>query len=298
MITCKAPETADEFEQYYQLRWAILRQPWQQPQGSERDHLEDQSCHRMLVDEHHNVIAVARLHKTSQHQAQIRYMAVDESYQGKGYGKMLLLALEQEAARQGVREITLNAREPALRFYQSLAYQNCGFSHLLYEQIRHFSMKKTLTPATEHLLALAQTLQQTWHQTMPLSKAMNMEVNYYNQLALQCSCDYAFNQNIHHTMFAGSIYTLATLSGWGWLYLQLAQEKLTGDIVLADADIQYLTPINGPAYSYLDTDMVVGNIAVIKRNKKARFTVKVAIYCGDKIAATFEGQYAILPKNH
>ena len=86
----KAPQTLEEFEKYYQLRWQILRQPWQQPLGSEQDQFEDQACHRMLTNDQNHIIAVGRFHKTSQHQAQIRYMAVSNSYQGTGLGSQLL----------------------------------------------------------------------------------------------------------------------------------------------------------------------------------------------------------------
>ena len=51
MNTCKAPQTSEEFEQYYQLRWEILRQPWHKALGSEQDELEQQSIHRMILDE-------------------------------------------------------------------------------------------------------------------------------------------------------------------------------------------------------------------------------------------------------
>ena len=36
----RPPETAEEFDAYYNLRWMVLRAPWNQPTGSEKDEYE------------------------------------------------------------------------------------------------------------------------------------------------------------------------------------------------------------------------------------------------------------------
>ena len=36
-ITVIEPQTPEEFKQYYNLRFEILRKPWGQPKSSERD---------------------------------------------------------------------------------------------------------------------------------------------------------------------------------------------------------------------------------------------------------------------
>ena len=76
MYKCRAPKNKAELAQYYHLRWQVLRQPWQQPKGSEKDDLEAQSYHRVIVDDMDNIVGVGRLHKSSQYEAQIRYMAI------------------------------------------------------------------------------------------------------------------------------------------------------------------------------------------------------------------------------
>jgi len=144
MANSITPMTQQEFERYYQFRWKMLRQPWQQPLGSEQDSLEQQSVHRMMVNHEQQVVAVGRLHKVSERQAQIRYMAVDNDYQGQGLGKKIIQALEAEACRQGLTSITLNARESAVSFYENSGYQVKGFSHLLYDELRHITMTKEL----------------------------------------------------------------------------------------------------------------------------------------------------------
>jgi len=297
MFNCKAPQSLEEFEKYYQLRWKILRKPWQQPLDSEQDDLEQQACHRMLVDQQNNILAVARLHKTNQHQAQIRYMAVAENQQGLGLGKQLIQALEDEASKQGITEISLNAREQALKFYQKQGYQQFNFAHQLYGEVNHYVMKKSLPAHVNHQTKLAQQLQTIWHDTIPLSKAMNIELSFYDKHTLITSCEPNFNKNLHNTMFAGSIYTLATLTGWGWVYMQLEQTilPLPTDIVLAEGKIRYLAPITGIAHARTTLNLVTDNIEVLQQGKKARFTIKVEVCNGDNIAAIFEGLYVAIP---
>ncbi len=288
------PQSAQEFQDYYQCRWKILRQPWQQPLGSEQDELEQQASHRMIII-NEQVAAVGRLHKTSQTQAQIRYMAVDDVFQGQGLGKQMVELLEIAASQQGVEQVNLKARENAVIFYQKLGYQNQGFSHLLYDEIRHFTMTKDIEVLAPHQQKLAQELQGTWHKTIPMSKAMQLNISYYDKNSLITHCDPAFNQNLHQTMFAGSIYTHATLTGWGWVYLQLKEEHLNGDIVLADANIRYLSPIKGPACAITSAEQAKGKLTALKKGKKARFTVSVNVMSGDKVAAIFNGVYVVLP---
>lgn len=301
MNTLIAPKTADEFAQYYHLRWKILRKPWQQPRGSEQDEQEKYAIHRMIITEEGNVLAVGRLEKVTGQQGKIRYMAVDESTQGQGLGQQIISELEAQAIKLGMTKICLNARDDALDFYQKLGYENQGYSHTLFESVKHYHMTKTLTGDIQHNVKQAQALQNIWHKTIPLSKAMGLQISYYDGGKLITHCDADFNQNLHHTMFAGSIYTLATLTGWGWVYLALQEKQQTqanieGDIVLAEANIRYHKPIKGLAFGQVVQNDVSGKFDNLAKGKKARINLSAYIYCGDQIAATFQGNYFILPK--
>jgi ribosomal protein S18 acetylase RimI-like enzyme len=137
------PKTKVEFEQYYDLRWRILRQPWNQPHGSEKDEKENESIHIIVV---HNdqAIGCGRGHFNSPTEAQIRYMAVDESYQGKGIGTKILEALERKLMNKGAVTIILNARENAVKFYKKHNYKIIGKGHILFDMIKHFKMRREI----------------------------------------------------------------------------------------------------------------------------------------------------------
>lgn len=139
-----APETEEDFRLYFDLRWRILRAPWHQPVGSERDELETHSWHRMACRHERIPVGVARLHLNSAQQAQIRYMAVEAAQRGQGIGRALTQALEQQALKLAVQEILLHAREQSVAFYERLGYQVVQPSHTLYGSIHHHLMRKTL----------------------------------------------------------------------------------------------------------------------------------------------------------
>ena len=138
------PASAEDFRRYYELRWRILRAPWQQPHGSERDPLDENSTHLMLVDSTRTVAGVGRLHFNSVREAQIRYMAIDVMHQRKGLGSSLLDALEYRARELGAASILLDARESALGFYYKHGYTVHGGGHMLFNRIAHVRMEKQL----------------------------------------------------------------------------------------------------------------------------------------------------------
>ena len=125
------PTTSEEFKKYYNLRYEILRKPWGQPLGSERDEGEETSIHRMIIDEEtRDAIAVGRLQFNSTHEAQIRYMAVADEFQGKGLGSQIISVLEDVAQGKGIQQIILSARENALQFYNNNGYEIEGELHI------------------------------------------------------------------------------------------------------------------------------------------------------------------------
>jgi predicted GNAT family N-acyltransferase len=140
----RAPESPSDWAGYFELRWRVLRAPWGQAPGGERDELERTSIHRMICNADGQVLAVGRLHRLDERRAQIRYMAVTCYLQNNGLGTLILKSLEECAAAMEVARIELHAREPAVPFYQRNGYRVVKRSHLLFGEIQHYLMTKTL----------------------------------------------------------------------------------------------------------------------------------------------------------
>jgi N-acetylglutamate synthase-like GNAT family acetyltransferase len=142
----KSPETFNEWEAYFQLRWEILRAPWGQIKGTEKDHLENDSnsIHAMATDNENNIAGVARLNLISEDLGQLRFMAIANTHQNKGIGNKLINYLESIAKERGIKKIILQARENAIQFYYKNGYQIKEKSFVLYDSIQHYLMEKEL----------------------------------------------------------------------------------------------------------------------------------------------------------
>jgi GNAT superfamily N-acetyltransferase len=141
-VTVRSPVERVEWERAYLLRWRVLRKPWGQPRDSERDPLDTIAVHRAAFADNGEVVGVGRLHLNSPTEGQIRYMAVDEQWQGQGIGTAILCALEAEAVRLGVRRVVLDARSGAIPFYLRHGYRVVAPGKRLFGSIAHSVMVK------------------------------------------------------------------------------------------------------------------------------------------------------------
>ena len=140
----RTPESEKEWDDYYFLRWKILRSDFSDDIDSAKDELENQSYHVAAIHSNKNVIGVGRLHDVDERTSQIRYMAVDEDSRGHSFGTKILLNLIQYAKDNGKKHIILHARENAVKFYKNNGFELLEKSHLLFDKIQHYLMKISL----------------------------------------------------------------------------------------------------------------------------------------------------------
>ena len=105
--------------------------------------MEDTAINAFILD-NGKVIACGRLQDNGEGLGQIRYMAVDSDYQGKGLGKLIVIKLEEEARNINIRTVELQARENAVEFYKSQGYAVKETSFKLWDIIQHYLMTKNL----------------------------------------------------------------------------------------------------------------------------------------------------------
>ena len=139
----KTPETEKEWEHYYDLRYRVLRQPLDQPRGSEKNEGDLTGIHFALYDSG-QLKAIARLDHSGPAIAQVRFVAVESDQQGSGYGRMIMEATEEEAKRRGDQKMILHARDYAVAFYLKLGYKVIEPSHKLFGVLQHYLMEKQL----------------------------------------------------------------------------------------------------------------------------------------------------------
>ena len=137
----RQPITSVEWNAYFDLRYRILRAPWNQPPGSEKNE-GDQSAKHAAYFLNEKIIGVGRLDLFENEYGQVRFMAVENNYQGGGIGKSIIQYLEDLSIARGDKGMVLHARENALEFYNKLGYSVVEKSHLLFGEIQHYLMNK------------------------------------------------------------------------------------------------------------------------------------------------------------
>jgi N-acetylglutamate synthase-like GNAT family acetyltransferase len=143
-VIVRPPQTDEEFERYRDLRWRILRAPWNQPRITEQDDLESDDFPIMVCEVDGIPIGVGRAHFISENEAQIRSISVEEDWAGKGIGSMVLKELEKIVKAKGANRIIIHSRSNAVEFYKKHGYQVVEQSYTLFEVIPHFLMEKII----------------------------------------------------------------------------------------------------------------------------------------------------------
>ena len=138
------PASAKEFNDYYKLRWLLLRRPLGGKRGSELDDFEKSSIHRMIKNKNNKCIGIGRAHIVDD-SAQIRYMAVLSKYQRLGLGSRLIEELEKVLVCKKTKKIFLNSRKPAIKFYEKNGYEIIKRVDPSFGDIIHYRMEKNIS---------------------------------------------------------------------------------------------------------------------------------------------------------
>lgn len=147
-----------------------------------------------------------------------------------------------------------------------------------------------------NLADLTAELQSTWHRDIPPAAAMAIEVATYDGRTLTVRAPLAPNRNVHGTAFAGSLFSVCVLTGWGATWLALRQRGLLGSIVVAESQIKYRKAVAGDLVCActLDAHAVDAALADYARTGRASLPVACTIDTGGRTAVAFEGNYVVL----
>jgi thioesterase domain-containing protein len=140
-------------------------------------------------------------------------------------------------------------------------------------------------------------LQQTLHDSIPLSRAMQLTVADYDGSRLVLSAPLAPNVNDKGTAFGGSLYNVAVLCGWSLLRLRLDEAGLEKkNIVIQEANTRYLLPVTGElqAECRVVAEAWQDFLQALQKRGRARITLTVAVMQGGKPAVDFTGTYVAL----
>jgi len=139
-------------------------------------------------------------------------------------------------------------------------------------------------------------LQSVLHEEIPLTVAMGICVVHCSQQRVEVSAPLEPNINHKCTAFGGSLYSVAVLCGWGFIFHQMHLNKLSGHIVIQHSKVDYKQPVDGEikAVCELDNKINLNSFFKIYRRKNiARIKLNVKILFNKQEAVLFSGHYVI-----
>ena len=136
------------------------------------------------------------------------------------------------------------------------------------------------------------------HQAIPLTAAMQIDEINYTGSQLHLSAPLEPNLNDKGTGFAGSIASIATLSGWCLLTLWLRERGVDADVMIAKSEQRYLAPVTGrlKAVASLPDDAVVEQFwQRFQEKQRARLPISVALG-HEQTVFELQGDYAAVQR--
>jgi thioesterase domain-containing protein len=130
------------------------------------------------------------------------------------------------------------------------------------------------------------------HEQIPITRAMGLRVVANDENGFTVEAPVALNSNHLRTAFGGSINAVATLAGYGFLWMEL--NEAAAHVVVAESSIRFLRPVREMIRATCarpEADTLAAFRAQFAEKRKARITLRVNVAEGGETAAEFEGRF-------
>lgn len=141
-----------------------------------------------------------------------------------------------------------------------------------------------------------EALQQKIRTTIPLSDAMQFGIDSLDMDAIEVNAPLPPNVNIHGTGFAGSIYSVAVLTGWALCTHILETLEIDAELVVAKAEIRYRAPVTGDLQCKTRVAASEREHFLRGIREKGKGVLVLSIEVGDQPAALLRGTYCAIAR--
>ncbi|HEY0324296.1 MAG TPA: thioesterase domain-containing protein [Pyrinomonadaceae bacterium] len=138
-------------------------------------------------------------------------------------------------------------------------------------------------------------IQELFYSKIPITRAMGVKVEHYDGQRLVLSAPLEANVNHLGTAFGGSLNTLAVLSGYGQLWLELRDTEC--HIVIRESHISYESPVRGELRATCvrpEAEALAEFKKAFHHKGKARIALSVTIESQGVTAVRFQGMFVAL----
>ena len=140
----------------------------------------------------------------------------------------------------------------------------------------------------------ARVLKQYVNELIPLTRELAFDVEAFDGKELKLRAPLDRNINDKGTAFAGSLATIAVLSGW--YYTTLYVEKHFGkcDAAVVKSETEYKAPVTGDLVTHVQEPSIEEQEnfqARMKKKGRARLSLNITVGDGKTTSVVFRGQY-------
>jgi thioesterase domain-containing protein len=132
------------------------------------------------------------------------------------------------------------------------------------------------------------------HEHIPITRSLGVRVEEYEGRSARLAAPLAPNLNHRATAFGGSLSSIAILSGWVLLHLELRERGIPNRLVIQRSALDFDAPVDGDftATSALPPEPAWSRfLATLARHRSARVTVTSTIAFASGIGGRHEGTY-------
>lgn len=134
-----------------------------------------------------------------------------------------------------------------------------------------------------------------FHRKIPLTRAMGVRVVSDDERSFVVEAPVALNYNHLHTAFGGSINAVATLAGYGLLWMELREDA--AHVVVAQSSIRFFRAVRVTIRAVCakpDAQELAAFVSTLRMTGKAKMTLRVTVEENDIAAAEFEATFVAL----
>ncbi len=132
------------------------------------------------------------------------------------------------------------------------------------------------------------------HEHIPITRSLAARVEHYDGHSVRLAAPLAPNLNHRATAFGGSLSSIAILSGWVLLHLQLRERGILNRLVIQRSALDFEAPVDGdftatctlppaPTWSRF--------LSTLARHRSARVTVSSTLTCASGVGGRHDGTY-------
>jgi thioesterase domain-containing protein len=142
---------------------------------------------------------------------------------------------------------------------------------------------------------LLRETEEFFYRKIPITRSMGVRVTQYDGSQLRLEAPMALNHNHLGTAFGGSLSALATLAGYGLIWLEMGDK--TAHVVIRKSELSFRRPVRGEIVAICPRPSE-GELCVFKstfaQHHKARISLDVTIEEEGLVAVEFRGIFVAL----